>query len=61
MKKSPWKEKKFHHGRKILFHGKKNLPWKDKIFHGKKKVYHGEKSYHGVVKYQKLTLKPLQH
>lgn len=30
-------------------------PWKEK------KVYHGEKSYHGIVKYQKRTLKALQH
>lgn len=27
----------------------------------RKKIYHGEKSYYGIVKYQKRTLKPHQH
>ena len=52
-----------------IHHGKKKVsPWKEKIFHGKKKVSPWkenclpwkEKSFNVLVKYQKLTLKPIR-
>ena len=54
-----WRERlralNIHHGKEKIFHGKK------KIYHAKKKSTMEKKSYHGMVKYQKRTLKPLQH
>ena len=68
--------KKVYHGKKKSSMERKNLPWKEKKYTMvrkkssmvrkkssmvRKKVCHGEKSYHGIVKLQKLTLKTLRN